>query len=378
MPKFSKLFSVLSFCLYLVMGCSSGNIREPAIADGFVIVESSGNDLDEAVRNAKLSMIDTVLGEWIESESILMDFGSRSFLIQSSREGFVRDFKILEQPESKPLIKIRASGYVNKKAAGNALEERYKLLGKPRILVFVSEKIGNSSALFGGTLTETKLMSLLSGFEIADSNSIRKKNKISKANIELDAAKELAKKENCELLFFGSFESREGGKLVEGSDMKAVFANFQYKLVETESSRVLVSDTLSGGKPSIDLQYGSEKAREQILSELVPLLRKKLAEEWKRGYSIQVEIDHLSYDTYVDSDLINRIRSLKGVNSVIERGKDQTGKIRLEVAALFNGAKLYSILREFQQDVGLSFSGKEVTGNLLRIDAEPLNGNIRK
>ncbi|TGK61688.1 hypothetical protein EHQ27_04065 [Leptospira wolffii] len=365
----------LIFIIFVSLNCRFETVRETPIRNGFVTVESSGTDREDAIRNAKLSMIDGILGEWVESESIFLDSGSRSFIIQSSREGFIREFKILNEQKKDSLYRIRASGYVDQKVTRDALEERYRLLGKPRMLVFISENVGAPTFESG---TESRLISLLSGFEIKDSDSLKKNPKLGVARSDLEVAKSLAKQENCELLLFGSFETRQGDPLVEGSTMRATFANLQYKLIETETSRVLASDRLEGGKPAIDLQYGTEKAREEILSRLVPDLKRKLAEEWKRGYSILIDIDRLSYDAFVDSEMANRIRSLRGVNFVSERGKDSSGKISLQVEALFNGARLYSLLREFQSDLGLSLVGKEIKGNYLRIDAVPIPGNIRK
>ncbi|MFB5650906.1 hypothetical protein ACE5IS_09700 [Leptospira wolffii] len=368
-------FVSLIFMVFVSLNCRFETVRETPTRNGFVTVESSGTDREDAIRNAKLSMIDGILGEWIESESIFLDSGSRSFIIQSSREGFIREFIILNEQKKDSLYRIQASGYVDQKVTRDALEERYRLLGKPRMLVFISENVG-APTFEGGT--ESRLISLLSGFEIKDSDSLKRNPKLGVARSDLEVAKRIARQENCELLLFGSFESRQGDPLVEGSTMRATFANLQYKLIETETSRVLASDRLEGGKPAIDLKYGTEKAREEILSRLVPDLKRKLAEEWKRGYSILIDIDRLSYDAFVDSEMANRIRSLRGVNFVSERGKDSSGKISLQVEALFNGARLYSLLREFQSDLGLSLVGKEIKGNYLRIDAVPIPGNVRK
>lgn len=368
-------FVSLIFMVFVSLNCRFETFKETPTRNGFVTVESSGTDREDAIRNAKLSMIDGILGEWIESESIFLDSGSRSFIIQSSREGFIREFIILNEQKKDSLYRIQASGYVDQKVTRDALEERYRLLGKPRMLVFISENVG-APTFEGGT--ESRLISLLSGFEIKDSDSLKRNPKLGVARADLEVAKRIARQENCELLLFGSFESRQGDPLVEGSTMRATFANLQYKLIETETSRVLASDRLEGGKPAIDLKYGTEKAREEILSRLVPDLKRKLAEEWKRGYSILIDIDRLSYDAFVDSEMANRIRSLRGVNFVSERGKDSSGKISLQVEALFNGARLYSLLREFQSDLGLSLVGKEIKGNYLRIDAVPIPGNIRK
>lgn len=367
--RFGISFFILWICL--PASCSSLERNRQANEDGYIELESSGKDLDEAVYNAKVSMIDTVLGELVQTESMVLDSGSKGHLVQSSREGFIRKFKVIRQFHENGLIRVEASGFVNKKAIGDALEERYRLLGKPRILVFLSEKIGGISDT-SQSRTESKFISFLSGFEIVDSQSIRASKKYL-SKIDLEEAKEIAKKQDCELLLFGSLESRDGGPIVSGSSMKAIFATLEYKLIEAESSKILASDTIRGGKPAIDLTYGTEKAREEILPKLASRLKSKLEEEWKRGFSILIEIDGISYDTYSDSDIANRIRSLRGVNFVSEKGKDSSGKIRLTVEALLNGPRLYSNLRELQQDLGISLVGKQIKGNYLRLEASEIS-----
>ncbi|TGK07327.1 hypothetical protein EHO59_04250 [Leptospira semungkisensis] len=401
-----RVKSIFSFSVFLMLcsltfgACVSAD-KKSAIDPGYVEVEADGQNQIDAERNAKLLMLDKVLGEFIESNSILLDSGTKEFLIQSSREGFVRDFKILKKNEAQGKTNILASGFVNAKAAGNALEERYKILGKPKILIFVSEKIGNSALQTSNTQSEIKLLSLLQEFDLSDGNSKSRNSSATKtdpksknsSNAKVDPAsknppnsetdlfefaKNLSQKENCELLLFGNFSVREGDRVLEASSLRSIYASFQYKLVEAQTSRVLVSDTAYGGSPAIDLQYGTEKAREQIFSQLVPTLKKKLSEEWKRGHSIRIEIEKISYDQFVDSDLASRIRSLKGVNSVLERGKTENGRILVEVEALFDAGRLYSLLREFQQDLGLDFRNKEINGNYLLIEARPLSGRIEK
>ncbi|TGK01484.1 hypothetical protein EHQ53_07655 [Leptospira langatensis] len=407
-----RFITLLALFAFLLGACASANPKQ-ILDPGYVEVEAEGQTPIEAERNAKLLMLDKVLGEFIESNSILLDSGTKEFLVQSSREGFIRDFKILRRIDTQGKSSILASGFVNAKAAGNALEERYKILGKPKILVFVSEKIGDSTLQISNTQSEIKLLSLLQGFELSDasskfknssrykpdpkaenrldsrmdprskrsSNSELDPNSKSSSNSEEDlfeSAKVLAQKENCELLLFGTFSVRQGDRVLESSSLRSIYASFQYKLVEAQSYRVLASDTAYGGSPAIDLQYGTERAREQIFTQLVPALKKKLSEEWKRGHSIRIEIEKISYDQFVDSEFASRIRSLKGVNSVLERGKTENGRILIEVEALFDAGRLYSLLKEFQQDLGLTFRNKEINGNYLLLEASPLQERVGK
>ncbi|EPG74454.1 hypothetical protein LEP1GSC058_3576 [Leptospira fainei serovar Hurstbridge str. BUT 6] len=372
-----SLFIFLSILSHLNFGCIYHQTKEIPNELGYAEVEVQGANKDEAERNAKIEMIGLILGELVQSQSIIVDSNSKDYFIESSREGLIRNFKILSDTRLRDGIKLRASGYVSKKLIGNALDEQYKFIGKPRILVLISEKIGNKTIEAGNTGSEARFISFFPGFEFLNkdkvleiSSKIKNYSQSIESEIFRNKVVESAVNENCELVLLGSYEVRQGGTIVEGSDMRSTFAGFSYKLIETRSQRILAADTIKGGHPAIDLNIGSDKAIEQILNVLVPSLKQQLASKWQRGYTINLAIEGMNYDSFVDMDISKTIRSIRGINSVTERGQDSKGRILLDIEALFNAGRLYSSLRDYKDRLGFSFHSKQIEGNSIVIEAE--------
>ncbi|MBM9499055.1 hypothetical protein JWG44_02150 [Leptospira sp. 201903071] len=363
-PRSFSLF-YLSFSI-LLMTCS---FQKKDSEPGYVEVEAEGNDLQDAEKNAKMEMIRQVLGTEVVSHSYLLDSVYLGNIVESSEVGLVRRYKTLETKHSKNRIFLRASGIVDETRLGESIEEQYKLLGKPRILLIASETFGNEKQSDVKTLLETKLISRYPSFDFISiaPEEFKKWNGVLKNSKETNPRPflELARKNGVELLWIADFVSKEGDLLAQGTELRSIFASLDFKLLETASGKVLVSGNLQGGKPAIDLRFGSEKALDQLLSEMKPSLLRQLAEKWKRGNTIRLTFENLSYEEYSKSELAHWIRNIRGVNSLNERGNDSQGRMVIEVVALLNGGKLFTILKQMEGRFGFSLESKEIQNQFL-------------
>ncbi|WP_156781770.1 hypothetical protein [Leptospira tipperaryensis] len=332
-------------------------------------VEAEGETLQDADRNAKMEMIRQVLGTEVVSHSYLLDSVYLGNIVESSETGLVRRYRILETKHSKNRIYIKASGIVDENRLGESIEEQYKLLGKPRILLIASEKFGDEKESKSKTLLEAKLISRYPAFDFISISPDEFKN----WNIPLTDSKEtnvrpfleFARKKGVELLWIADFVSKEGALLAKETELRSIFASLDFKLLETASGKILVSGNLQGGKPAIHLRFGSEKALDQLLSEMKPSLLRQLAEKWKRGNTIRLVFENLSYEEYSKSELSHWIRNIQGVNSLNERGKDSQGRIVIEVVGLLNGGKLFAILKQMEDRFGFLIESKEIQNQFL-------------
>ncbi|TGL79085.1 hypothetical protein [Leptospira yasudae] len=336
---------------------------------GYVEVEVEGDNLSDAEKNAKMEMIRQVLGTNVESRSYLADSSSLVHIVETSEIGLVRRYRILETKYSKNKMQIRASGIVDEKRLEESIQEQYRLLGKPRILLLTSEKFGNEKTNSTRTMLESKLISQYPSFDFRNVSREEFKNlnviPMRSKDADLFPVLEAARKSGGELLWIVDFTSKEGEKLAEGTELKSIFATIDFRLIEIVSGKTLVSGNLQGGKPAINLQYGSEKALDRLLVEMKTSLIKQLAEKWKRGNTIRIVLENVSYEDSVKNDLFQSIRTIKGVNSLNERGVDAQGRIVLEVGALLDGGKLFSILKQMEDRSGFSWEGKEIQTQFL-------------
>ncbi|WP_147456738.1 hypothetical protein [Leptospira yasudae] len=364
--SFFKTFFVTVTLVLLQSFCA---VQTKQSEPGYVEVEAEGDNPSDAEKNAKMEMIRQVLGTNVESRSYLLDSSSLVHIVETSEVGLVRRYRILETKYSKNRMQIRASGIVDEKRLEESIQEQYRLLGKPRILLLASEKFGNEKANSTRTMLESKLISQYPSFDFRNVSREEFKNlnviPMRSKDADLFPVLEAARKSGGELLWIVDFSSKEGEKLAEGTELKSIFATIDFRLIEIVSGKTLVSGNLQGGKPAINLQYGSEKALDLLLVEMKTSLIKQLAEKWKRGNTIRIVLENVSYEDSVKNDLFQSIRNIKGVNSLNERGVDAQGRIVLEVGALLDGGKLFSILKQMEDRSGFYWEGKEIQTQFL-------------
>ncbi|MDV6237552.1 hypothetical protein CH379_018115 [Leptospira ellisii] len=359
------VFCFICFLFLNSISCAN-RLRQPD--PGYILLEAEGSDPLDAEKNAKLEMIRQVLGTRVESNSFLMDASSLGDLVETSESGIVRWFRILEQKYSKNRIFIKAEGVVDAVRFGESVEEQYRLLGKPRILPLVAERFGSERSPFGRTFTEAKLISLFPHLDFIDADSLDRR-----IPTEIGAAKngnvplrflESARAKDADLIWWIEFDSREGERLSSDTSLRSVFATLAFRLIEVSSGKVLGSGNLQGGKPAIDLRYGSEKAVDQLLAEMKPSVLRQLSEKWKRGNSLRVVLEDAGEVSFREN-LIRLIRTTRGVGSFRDLGKDERGRSVLEIDALMNAGKLYSILRETETRADLFLEAVEIRGGFL-------------
>lgn len=363
--KFLSFVLIPSLTGILFCFCS---LQTKTVELGYIEVEAEGENLQDAEKNSKIEMIRQVIGTDVESRSYLLDSASLGNVVETSDVGLVRRYRILESKYSKNGIYLKASGIVDEKRLEESIQEQYKLLGKPRILLAVSERFGNAKSNLEKTLIESKLVALYPRFDFIrlKSDKINSLNKTEEvAEVSTDSLLELARKNGGELLWTVDFVSKEGGPVAEGTELKSIFASLDFKLIEIVSGRILVSGNLQDGKPAINLQYGSEKAIDRLLSEMKPSLIKQLSEKWKRGNTIRIVFENLSFEEYSKADVAQWIRNIRGVNSLNERGLDSQGRMVLEVSALLDGGKLFSILKKGEDRFGFALESKEIRNHSL-------------
>ncbi|TGK24078.1 hypothetical protein EHQ05_14110 [Leptospira yasudae] len=364
-----SFFKTFFVTVTLVLFQSFCAVQTKQSEPGYVEVEAEGDNPSDAEKNAKMEMIRQVLGTNVESRSYLLDSSSLVHIVETSEVGLVRRYRILETKYSKNRMQIRASGIVDEKRLEESIQEQYRLLGKPRILLLASEKFGNEKTNSTRTMLESKLISQYPSFDFRNVSREEFKNlnviPMRSKDSDLFPVLEAARKSGGELLWIVDFSSKEGEKLAEGTELKSIFATIDFRLIEIVSGKTLVSGNLQGGKPAINLQYGSEKALDLLLVEMKTSLIKQLAEKWKRGNTIRIVLENVSYEDSVKNDLFQSIRNIKGVNSLNERGVDAQGRIVLEVGALLDGGKLFSILKQMEDRSGFYWEGKEIQTQFL-------------
>ena len=331
-----------------------------------------GESLPEAEARAKKLILERGLGSYVKSQDIILDAQLKDSILTSSASGYVFDFQVLDKLESDGVWEIRAFGKVDARALGDAFQERYKDIGKPRLMMVFEERLADEASPPGRSLTENALAGKWKEFEFVD-----------KAQLERILAHEglagsydnpgrekrvlsLAAEMNAEILVLGRTEVRVGKSIVE--NLHPMHATVSVRIVDVGSARVLASENGIGTYPHIDKRQGAKLAIYRAVDDIADILLKQIETKLRSGRTIRVVFESIDYDDFVDRDILRLVRNLPLVNEVRDRGPSVgSGLVELEVVAFTDGATLYRHLRSLQDDLGLRFKASEVRNNRVHV-----------
>jgi hypothetical protein len=372
---------VFFLSLVLLAYCTSAPKRDP---DGFIYVyKVKGVNEIDAELNAKRKILEDGLGDLIEGSSQTIDGESKEKIVNSSVEGYVIAYQQLGPARKKDgIVEIDAKGKVNKKAIEDALSERLKDLGKPRFLMIIDEKLNGIPSKAGQTVAENAIVSKFKEFDFLDREQFMRiiakeggkpvgiygdSNLESKA---LQAAAEM----DAEILLIGVAETKNIGEIPGSEGLYSVQASLRFKFVSVGSAQIIASENSTGAYPHVSPDSGSIEAIRKAVDKVHVKIIDQVMTKWKQGGTIRVVFEGIGYDDFIDKDVEQIIRNIKGVNHVSVKNSSNTNKlIELEVTALFSGNMLYRKMRERRGDFGFDFTQKEARPGNLFITVKPKN-----
>ncbi|MEI7013104.1 hypothetical protein [Leptospira licerasiae] len=374
---FSKFISYFLFLnLIFLISCLS-SVKDPK--DEFVYVQNiQGKNEEELELNAKRKIIENGLGELVQGTSQVISGKLKETIVNSSVEGFVSEYSKVGPTRKLPtgLLEIDAKGKVNRKEVQDALQERYKDIGKPKFLVFIEERIlGKQNVREKVGITENEIVKTFSDFDFLDKKQFyrvlfKEGNKdrtvLSEYSFE-DKILSLAGESEAQILLVGQTEVTDLGR-IEDTRLHSYQSVLRFKIFDLNTARIIAADNSSGVSPHINPNTGIQESIKRSVEKAYPKIKEQIANKWKPGNLIRIKIEGLSYDDYLDKDVKGIIRNIQGVNRVSESsGSDRNNGIILEIEALYNGGALYQKFRERKEDFGLEFSQKEIKPSYIHL-----------
>ncbi|PKA14645.1 hypothetical protein [Leptospira haakeii] len=373
-PKIIPFF--LSFSLVFLISCLS-SVKDPK--DEFVYVQNvQGKSEEELELNAKRKILENGMGEFIQGSSQVISGRLKETIVNSYVAGFVLEYSKIGPTRKlvNGILEIDAKGKVNQKAIQDAVQERYRDIGKPKFLVFIEERIlGKQNVREKVGITENEIIRVFSDFNFLDKKQFyrvlfkegKKEPSTFSENSFEDKILSLASESEAEILLVGQTEVTDLGK-IEDTNLHSYQSVLRFKIFDVNTARIIAADNSSGVSPHINPNTGIQESIKRSVEKAYPKIKEQISEKWKPGNLIRIKIEGLSYDDYLDKDVQGIIRTIQGVNRVNETSSsDRNNGIVLEVEALYNGGTLYQKLRERKEDFGLEFSLKEVKSSYIRL-----------
>jgi len=366
-----KLF--LYFILVFSYFCSSAEKKKD---DYIYVYNVTGVNLIDAELNAKRKILEKGLGELVEGRSQVIDAELKEKVVNSSVEGFVIDFqKLGPARKDQALTVIDAKGKVNAKAIEDALRQRYEDIGKPRFLMIIEEKLNGVASKPGQTVTENEIAATFTEFDFLDREQFirilakeggRPVGVYGNSNLE-DKAVQAAAEMGAEILLIGVSETKNIGE-IENSGLYSIQATLRFKFVDVGSARIIASENSTGAFPHVSPDTGSIEAIKKAVGKAHPKIREQVSQKWKRGTTIRITFEGISYDEFIDKGVEQTIRNIPGVNHTsVKTSSNANNMIVMEVQALFSGTMLYQKMRDRRSDFGFNFTQKEVNPSVIYI-----------
>lgn len=347
----------------------------------WVEVTGLGEDADSALRDAKRSAVEQVVGTYISSETLVSQASVVQDEIYAKAVGFVTDVKVLDEGRRAGAYRVRANVNVNTNPNSELMNrvEMIRALGDPRIGVVVfKESSGDeySSSQKGyDDITEesinAKLLSM--GFShVVDTNIVAKLRNSSLLNSLYNGDTNLlgdTSSYGVDVLVIAQSSvdavkinlMQQGGttldtQLVRGS------ADVTGKVIMLATGNIQGTFSVQGQGIDISEKTAGNKALKaasaNVAKEVEKVLRKKAAKAFD-GLQIIATVD--DYEKL--EDLVDTLKKLNGVQGVQMR-EYQNGKAVIDVES---NQKPHIILRMLKEKSDLGLFNEGITNNTMQL-----------
>jgi len=331
-----------------------------------VIVNGIGSDREAAIRDAQRQAIESVVGVYLTSETIVENFTLLKEEIYTKTKGYVSSQQILNERADiygySVTMEITVSTEKIEKdlaAIGLLLQQK----GNPRVIVIINEYAPIRSPY---PIAETAIADYLldKEFKIVDPERIkvvRSTNRV-KALLEGDYTKAavLGTELGADVLIVGTARSRRDYKKIAG-DLYRAKADVKVRAILRDTGELIATANkrINGIGETIDEAY--EKSLENAGKKVAQSLMKKILKRWKTdvyfGNQIQITIANVDSFAALSTFEQGMRRKIGGVTSVVRRSYERNVAI-LDVNFRGTAGLLSNLLEE--RELGIEF---EVTGS---------------
>ncbi len=319
--------------------------------------------LKDAINDAKRNAADQV-GSEVISETIVEDMELIRDKIITKLNSYVHNYKVLKKGKDggEAVVTIEAS--VSTKQMKDDARLLYHELGKPRVLILVSQVDGADQHL--STQAENVITEILKDkeFEIVDAatarENIKKDEARALANGDEKAAAKIGLRSGAEVMIIGTAEVSKPESV--HNVLYAAKANVQIRAIRTDNARILAVTNVSENGVEAIPDAAPKKAISQAAKKGAHGIFSKVVKEWNSELmNGQVTELNLSGMTFMKlKKLKAALEQLEGVKQVNQRSFDAPSAV-LDVTYLGNSDKLAEVL-SMGSVGGMSFEVQSVAG----------------
>ena len=359
----NALCGLAALCIIVALTACPAPAQVKKISDNLVQVTVTGQGMDEAeaMHDAKRKAVEQGAGTKIYSHSQTKDFVLIKDTILARAAGFVQSVKILKKGEDEDIYMVKIEAVVSIKGIEDAWGVTTNLLkemGRPKIMVFVSEKMGTDVVEDSTVQTRIENMLLKSGFLLVNKKQLKANDQMAiKAAIlenKPSVVQTIAKRFGAQLFISGTAYATAGEvKTMGGVQFYTYEAEANIKCYRSDTAQLVSSIP---GESTRGVQRVWRSAAKQSLDSqakiIAPRVQFNILQFWQDALSGRGEIilEVVKFTKASDYFKLKRaLKKVKGVKAVNGKYNNKSAKISIESDT--NAEALAERLSEALEDV---------------------------
>lgn len=328
--KWMRVIALLAVCVAGASTLWAADDEVRKVGDNLVEVTVLGAGMDKkaAVDDAMRKAVERGAGTFIHSQSEVSDFVLVQDTVLAKSAGFIQSHEILSQKEVEDgtwEVKLKAvvsiQGVEDMWGTVKTLLQR---MGRPKIMVFISEKIDGQVQEDSTVQTRVENLLLKSGFLLVNRKQISaiQAKELEAAVAEDNPAKlqAVAKDFGAQLFISGSTTAASGGsRETYGVTMHRYTADGDIKCYRSDTGQLLASQNATSYMPDKDsARNAAKRAIASLGDKLAPAVQMDILNFWSevlqgRGELI-LEVQGVSFKDY--AQLKKQLATIDGVKDV--------------------------------------------------------------
>lgn len=336
-----------------------------------VTVTGSGMDKDEAVLDAKRNAIEYGAGADLFSHTEVKDFVLSKDTVIARAAGFVQAFDVLSTRTSDDgLVTVKIKATVSIKGIEDTwgvVQAFLKELGRPKVMVFINEKVDDRRAELSTVQTKIEELLLKNGFDLVDQKQIKEidKKDLSAAVAEdkPDRAQAIAKRFGAQLFITGHVDALIGeAKRVSGIPIYTYGAKGNIRCFLSNSAKMVSARNANAESADRKQNVAGDKSLVVLGDKMGPMVQQDVLRHWldntTGGGEVQLKVDDVNFKQNLA--LKKALKELKEIQEVNGEFANNTSELRIQTT--LTGEKLAEKLADAIPDLDIT----DVSGNVIK------------
>ena len=335
-------------------------------------VTGAGMDKESAELDAKRKAVEKAAGTIIYSQSETKDFTLVRDTILARSTGFIQSSKVVSSKEMEDgTFEVRVEAVVSVKGVEDmwgAVQEMLKAHGRPKIMVFMNEKIEKQPVEMSTVQTKVEDLLLKSGFLLVDKDQMKEIDKkdlaAALAEDKPEKAQAVAKRFGAQIFIKGSANADRGNDTrVGGVDLATYEGEANIRVYRSDTGQLMAT---VAGEATRGAQRVANSAAKQALDlqarRVAPELQLKILTFWQDVLSgrgeLKLEISDVTFKQFL---------AIKKALKEIKQIKD--------VTADFHNSNVEASI---QSEIGAEKLAEIISDAVKGLDIEDVSANVIK